>query len=52
MATDLTTLQTAFTDAIGELKAPVIAVMSAGLAITTVVAGFKLLRKTFRNSAS
>jgi len=52
MVTDLTALQTQFTDAIGELKAPVLAVMGAGLAITTLVAGFKLLRKTFRNSAS
>lgn len=44
-ATTLTALQTTFTDAIDDLKAPGLAIMSAGLVITLMVAGFKFMQK-------
>lgn len=48
----MTALTTQFTDAIGDLSAPVLAIMGAGIAITLLIVGFKVLRKVFKGSVN
>lgn len=50
MTEDLTALQGEFVSGLGELKAPVIAIMGAGLGITVLIAGFNLFKQTFKKS--
>jgi hypothetical protein len=50
--TDMTALTDQFTAAIGDLKAPVLAIMGAGVAITLLLVAFNLLKKVFRHSTN
>lgn len=43
-AATITALQATFTGAIDDLKVPGLAIMTAGLGITLLVAGFKFMR--------
>lgn len=49
---NITALQTAFTDAIGDMNAPVIAIMTAGLGITVIFSIYKVARKAFKQSTN
>lgn len=49
---NITAVQTAFTDAIGDMTAPVIAIMTAGLSITVIFSVYKLASKAFKKSTN
>ncbi|MEG0074948.1 MAG: hypothetical protein RR691_03575 [Eubacterium sp.] len=51
-ASDLTTLQTSFTTALTDMKAPILAIMGAGVAITLIFVVYKALKKAFKNSTN
>ncbi|WP_162624496.1 major capsid protein [Acetobacterium sp. KB-1] len=51
-AENITAVQTAFTDAIGDMSAPVIAIMTAGLGLTVIFAVYKLAAKAFKRSTN
>ena len=50
--TYITGLQSGFTDAIGDLSAPAIAILTAGIALTVLKVGYRFLRGVFKSSAS
>lgn len=48
----VTALQTAFTSGIEDLKAPGLAIMTAGLGITLMVAAFKFMQKRLKGATN
>jgi len=48
----VTALQGTFTGAIDDLKAPGLAIMTAGLAITLMVAGFRFMKNRTQEATS
>lgn len=51
-AEQITTIQTAFTDAIGDMGTPIIAVMSAGIGITIIFSVYNVVKKAFKRSTN